>query len=142
MLTYLKAYKHKSYKRKPNLGSLLYRFYYAHLYNWRKHWACMSGTPPANSSYMANKQNSQKLEPGSREKLIKEFEKLKELAEKAEPLKDWVSLDNVVRVGYSPSQLTGRGTEYLVAGGVIIAKFFNGTIAGEAPLGNTEKTKV
>jgi hypothetical protein len=37
-------------------------------------------------------------------------------------------MDNVIRVGYKPSELTGIGLEYLVVDGNVVAKFYNGNI--------------
>lgn len=51
-----------------------------------------------------------------------------------------VNTDNVVKVGFRPSQLTGVGTEYLVVNGLIVAKFFNGNLIAALQGGNKDET--
>lgn len=52
----------------------------------------------------------------------------------------------MIRVGFKPSQLMGEGVEYLVVGGVIIARFLDGKLISDmdSPVteGNDEITKV
>ena len=50
---------------------------------------------------------------------------------------------NVIRVGFSLDQLTGIGTEYLVApGGIILGKFYDGNLVYKAPAANQERTLI
>lgn len=58
------------------------------------------------------------------------------LGEQSQP-----EVDNVVRIGFKPSDLKGIGTEYLVKDSQVIAKFYNGSmITSVLVVGNTEKT--
>ena len=50
-------------------------------------------------------------------------------------------MENIIRIGYKPSQLTGIGSEYLVVDGFIIAKFWNGNIVTESTQGNEDETQ-
>lgn len=51
-------------------------------------------------------------------------------------------MDNVIRVGFKPSELTGVGLEWLVVNGLVIAKFYDGNFVHEfAPKGNDDVTK-
>ena len=38
------------------------------------------------------------------------------------------NVDNVIGIGFMPSQLKGVGTEYLVQNGVVTAKFYDGNL--------------
>ncbi len=42
-------------------------------------------------------------------------------------------MDNVIKIGYSVAELTGVGTEYLVANGEPIAKFQDGNLCRTVP---------
>lgn len=58
---------------------------------------------------------------------MKEFEKFIE------------EMDKRVAVGSTYAELTGKGTEYVVKNGQVIAKFLNGNLDGVCQ-GNMEKT--
>jgi hypothetical protein len=59
-----------------------------------------------------------------------------------EAFEDFINnTDNVVRVGFTLSQLTGKGTEYLVVNGIITARFFNGDLIQSPQAGNKDDTK-
>lgn len=51
-------------------------------------------------------------------------------------------MDNAIRIGSKPSELTGIGLEYLAVNGIIIAKFFDGMLITAMPCGNSEITAI
>lgn len=53
-----------------------------------------------------------------------------------------VCMDNVIRIGCKPSELTGIGLEYLAVNGMIIARFFDGNLITAMPCGNSNKTAI
>ena len=53
-----------------------------------------------------------------------------------------VVMDNVIRIGSKPSELTGIGLEYLAVNGIVIAKFFDGMLITAMPCGNSEITAI
>jgi hypothetical protein len=53
-----------------------------------------------------------------------------------------LELINVIRIGHHISELTGKGTEYLVINGEIVAKFYNGMLPSVASCDPNEATLI
>lgn len=47
-----------------------------------------------------------------------------------------------IKVGYTLSELTGQGFEYLVVNGLIIAKFYDGNLLTDSPKGGNSDITV